>query len=75
MGCERGVPWVVALGQVGGGRLVTAQSTDVEPGDVHIGMAVQGFVRDHCPMIAAPVQGDVDGIAKGAHMNYALRTG
>jgi len=33
-------------------------------------VTVQGFVRDHGPMIAAPVQGDVDGIAKGAHMNY-----
>src|SRR2546429_9816401 len=25
------------------------------------------FVRDHCTMIAAPVQGDVDGIPKGSH--------
>src|SRR5262249_51220615 len=25
------------------------------------------FVRDHCPMIAAPVQCDVDGIPKGSH--------
>jgi hypothetical protein len=30
---------------------------------------VQGFVRDYCPMIAAPVQGDVDGMAKGAHIS------
>jgi hypothetical protein len=25
------------------------------------------FVRDHCTMIAAPVQCDVDGIPKGSH--------
>ena len=27
----------------------------------------QFFVREDCPMIAAPVQGDVDGIPKGSH--------
>jgi hypothetical protein len=28
---------------------------------------MQLFVRGYCPMIAAPVECDVDGIAKGAH--------
>jgi hypothetical protein len=28
---------------------------------------MQVFVRDDCTMIAAPVQGDVDGISKGSH--------
>jgi hypothetical protein len=28
---------------------------------------MQLLVRLACPMIAAPVQGDVDGIAKGLH--------
>jgi hypothetical protein len=31
------------------------------------GVTMQVFVRDHCTMIAAPVQCDVDGISKGAH--------
>jgi hypothetical protein len=30
-------------------------------------MTMQRFVRDDCTMIAAPVQGDVDGIPKGSH--------
>ena len=30
-------------------------------------MTMQGFVRDDCAMIAAPVQRDVDGISKGTH--------
>jgi len=28
---------------------------------------MQLFVREHCTMIAAPVQCDVDGIQKGSH--------
>jgi hypothetical protein len=28
---------------------------------------MQLFVREHCTMIAAPVQCDVDGIPKGSH--------
>jgi hypothetical protein len=28
---------------------------------------MQVFVRDHCTMIAAPVQCDIDGIPKGSH--------
>jgi len=34
---------------------------------------MQLFVREYCPMIAAPVQCDVDKIPKGAH--YASITG
>jgi hypothetical protein len=30
-------------------------------------VTMQVFVRDHCTMIAAPVQCDVDGIPKGSH--------
>src|SRR5688500_17119352 len=30
-------------------------------------MTMDGFVRDSCTMIAAAVQGDVDGIPKGSH--------
>ena len=30
-------------------------------------VTMQLFVRDDCTMIAAPVQCDVDGIAKGSH--------
>jgi len=30
-------------------------------------VTMQVFVRDYCTMIAAPVQCDVDGIAKGSH--------
>jgi hypothetical protein len=30
-------------------------------------VTMQLFVRRYCPMIAAPVQCDVDGIPKGAH--------
>jgi hypothetical protein len=30
-------------------------------------VTMQLFVREHPAMIAAPVQGDVDGIPKGAH--------
>jgi hypothetical protein len=30
-------------------------------------VTMQLFVRDHGPTIAAPVQGDVDGIPKGSH--------
>jgi hypothetical protein len=30
-------------------------------------VTMQLFVRDDCPVIAAPVQCDVDGIAKGSH--------
>jgi len=30
-------------------------------------VTMQVFVRDDCPMIAAPVQCDVDGIPKGSH--------
>src|SRR5213083_2858139 len=33
----------------------------------HVYVTKQVFVRDHCPMIAAPVQCDVDGIPKGSH--------
>jgi hypothetical protein len=35
--------------------------------DVVHRVTVQVFVRDHFPMIAAPVQCDVDGISKGSH--------
>ncbi len=31
-------------------------------------VTMQVFVRDHFSMIAAAVQGDVDGIAKGSHL-------
>src|SRR5262249_32076673 len=31
------------------------------------------FVRDYCTMIAAPVQGDVDGIPKGSHYVFLKR--
>jgi hypothetical protein len=31
----------------------------------------QVFVREHCTMIAAPVQCDVDGIPKGSHYGRA----
>ena len=30
-------------------------------------VSMQVFVREHCTMVAAPVQCDVDGIAKGSH--------
>ena len=30
-------------------------------------VTMQVFVRDHCTMIAAPVQCDVDGITQGSH--------
>jgi hypothetical protein len=30
-------------------------------------VTMQVFVREHCTMIAAPVQCDVDGIPKGSH--------
>jgi hypothetical protein len=30
-------------------------------------VTMQVLVRDHCPMIAAPVQCDIDGIPKGSH--------
>jgi hypothetical protein len=30
-------------------------------------VTMQLLVRDDCPMIAAPVQGDVDGVAKWSH--------
>jgi hypothetical protein len=36
-------------------------------GDVLGRVTMQVFVRDHHTMIAAPVQGDVDGVAKGSH--------
>jgi hypothetical protein len=35
--------------------------------DVFHRVTMQVFVRDHFPMIAAPVQCDVDGISKGSH--------
>src|SRR5205823_4028349 len=33
------------------------------------------FVRGYCTMIAAPVQGDVDGIPKGSHCILGLLAG
>jgi hypothetical protein len=36
---------------------------------------MQVFVRDHFPMIAAAVQGDVDGVAKGSHLGRVARVG
>src|SRR5215813_12878564 len=36
-------------------------------------VTMQVFVREHCTMIAAPVQCDVDGIPKGSH--YVLLSG
>jgi len=30
-------------------------------------VTVHLFVRDACPVIDAPVQGDVDGVPKGSH--------
>jgi hypothetical protein len=30
-------------------------------------VTMQIFVREHCTMIAAPVQGDIDGIPEGSH--------
>ena len=36
-------------------------------GEVLDRVTMQVFVRDHCTMIAAPVQCDVDGIPKGSH--------
>jgi hypothetical protein len=38
-------------------------------------VAMQVFVRDHFAMIAAPVQGDVDGIAKGSHFGRVAEVG
>jgi hypothetical protein len=44
-----------------------AEEEGVGLGDDLGGVTVQGIVRDHYPMIAAPVQGDVDGVPKGSH--------
>jgi len=38
-------------------------------------MTMQVFVRDHCSMIAAPVQCDVDEIPKGSHFARVLPMG
>jgi hypothetical protein len=35
--------------------------------DVFHRVTMQVFVRDHFPMIAAPVQCDVDEVSKGSH--------
>ena len=44
-----------------------AKEERIGPGDVLGRVTMQVFVRDHRTMIAAPVQGDVDGIPKGSH--------
>jgi hypothetical protein len=38
-------------------------------------VTMQFFVREHCAMIAAPVQCDVDGIPKGSHCVSVAPTG
>jgi hypothetical protein len=36
---------------------------------------MQFFVHEHCPMVAAPVQCDVDGIPKGSHCVMRIADG
>ena len=48
-----------------GGR--HAASISIGLGEVLDRVTMQLFVRGYCTMIAAPVQGDVDGIPKGSH--------
>jgi hypothetical protein len=38
-------------------------------------VTMQVFVRDDCPMIAAPVQGHIDGIPKGSHFRKTIFDG
>src|ERR1700739_2244208 len=44
-----------------------AKDEGIGPVEVLDRVTMQVFVREHCTMIAAPVQCDVDGIPKGAH--------
>jgi hypothetical protein len=44
-----------------------AKKEGIGPVEVLDRVTMQVFVRDHCTMIAAPVQCDVDGIPKGSH--------
>jgi len=44
-GFEQDIPYVVALVKLDEGPLVTAQITDVEPGDVQVGLPVEVVVR------------------------------
>jgi hypothetical protein len=44
-----------------------AKQEGIGPVEVLGRVTMQLFVRDHCTMIAAPVQSDVDGIPKGSH--------
>jgi len=50
-----------------GERRHSTKQERVGPLDAQGGVTVQGFVWDHRPMIAAPVQCHVDGIAKRSH--------
>src|SRR5437762_7856420 len=49
-----------------------AEEEGIGPVEVLDRVTMQIFVRDHCAMIAAPVQCDVDGIPKGSH--YVMTT-
>jgi hypothetical protein len=44
-----------------------AEKQGIGPVEVLDRVTMQLFVRDDCLVIAAPVQGDVDGIPKGSH--------
>jgi len=44
-GFEQDIPYVIALVRLEEGPLITTQITDVEPGDVQIGMPVEMVVR------------------------------
>ena len=56
-----------SAGQRGGHRPTTAGSSTANLGEVFRRVTMQLFVRDPFTMIAAPVQGDVDGISKRSH--------
>ena len=64
------------------GRLLRREACPVWRRKTRIGLAdvlgrvtMQFFVREHCTMIAAPVQCDVDGIPKGSHCVSVMPTG
>jgi hypothetical protein len=44
-----------------------AKEESIGPLEVLDRVTMQVFVREHCTMIAAPVQCNVDGISKGSH--------
>ena len=52
-----------------------AKKESIGPVEVLDRVTMQVFVRDAGPMIAAPVQGDVDGIPKGSHYSLFLDFG